>query len=161
SLSLCLCLSVSDYRPEDCELSYLPVKKVQTETLDPVKNEYLKDDMEEEESWTTTRGLFLNVSIMAIPCLCSMAPRGLAPNTRLNNGSMALITAGNTSRAEFIKHLKRYNSVNNQVRSPGHPSFLTHLNAPTYLRSYTRGIYSEAKKYLVTHQLCKFSHLKI
>ncbi|KAM9485356.1 ceramide kinase-like protein isoform 2-T2 [Salvelinus alpinus] len=106
--------TLANLKPEDCELSYLPVKKVQTETLDPVKNEYLKDDMEEEESWTTTRGLFLNVSIMAIPCLCSMAPRGLAPNTRLNNGSMALIAAGNTSRAEFIKHLKRYNSVNNQ-----------------------------------------------
>lgn len=36
---------------------------------------------------------------------------------RLNNGSMALIMAGNTSRSDFVKHLKRYNSVNNQVRS--------------------------------------------
>uniref|UniRef100_A0A8C7SUE0 Ceramide kinase-like n=1 Tax=Oncorhynchus mykiss TaxID=8022 RepID=A0A8C7SUE0_ONCMY len=94
--------TLANLKPEDCELSYLPVKKVQTEMLDL------------QELWMTNQGLFLNVSIMAIPCLCSMAPRGLAPNTRLNNGSMALIAAGNTSRSEFIKHLKRYNSVNNQ-----------------------------------------------
>nr|AEK85686.1 ceramide kinase-like isoform 23 [Homo sapiens] len=55
---------------------------------------------------------------MAIPCLCSVAPRGLAPNTRLNNGSMALIIARNTSRPEFIKHLKRYASVKNQFNFP-------------------------------------------
>ncbi|XP_062311094.1 ceramide kinase-like protein [Osmerus eperlanus] len=70
--------------------------------------------VEEEGEWKTLQGLYLNISIMAIPCLCSMAPRGLAPNTRLANGSMALITAGNTSRSEFVKHLKRYNSVSNQ-----------------------------------------------
>uniref|UniRef100_A0A8C3SKY5 Ceramide kinase like n=1 Tax=Chelydra serpentina TaxID=8475 RepID=A0A8C3SKY5_CHESE len=68
--------------------------------------------------WHTIQGHFLNVSIMAIPCLCSMAPRGLAPNTRLNNGSMALIVVRNTSRAEFIKHLKRYASVKNQFNFP-------------------------------------------
>uniref|UniRef100_A0A452R2Q7 Ceramide kinase C-terminal domain-containing protein n=2 Tax=Ursus americanus TaxID=9643 RepID=A0A452R2Q7_URSAM len=55
---------------------------------------------------------------MAIPCLCSVAPRGLAPTTRLNNGSMALIVARNTSRPEFIKHLKRYASVKNQFSFP-------------------------------------------
>uniref|UniRef100_A0A8C3R746 Ceramide kinase C-terminal domain-containing protein n=1 Tax=Cyanoderma ruficeps TaxID=181631 RepID=A0A8C3R746_9PASS len=55
---------------------------------------------------------------MAIPCLCSMAPRGLAPNTRLNNGSMALIVVQNTSRTEFVKHLKRYTSVKNQFNFP-------------------------------------------
>uniref|UniRef100_A0A8B9MM48 Ceramide kinase C-terminal domain-containing protein n=1 Tax=Accipiter nisus TaxID=211598 RepID=A0A8B9MM48_9AVES len=55
---------------------------------------------------------------MAIPCLCSMAPRGLAPNTRLNNGSMALIVVQNTSRTEFIKHLKRYTSIKNQFNFP-------------------------------------------
>ena len=36
-LPLPLYLGMSDYRPEDCELSYLPVKKVQTEMLDLVK----------------------------------------------------------------------------------------------------------------------------
>lgn len=33
--------------------------------------------------WQMIQGQFLNVSIMAIPCLCSVAPRGLAPDTRL------------------------------------------------------------------------------
>ncbi|NWJ03109.1 CERKL protein, partial [Crypturellus undulatus] len=71
-----------------------------------------------KDQWHKIQGHFLNVSIMAIPCLCSMAPRGLAPNTRLNNGSMALIVVQNTSRSEFIKHLKRYTSVKNQFNFP-------------------------------------------
>ncbi|KAF1488875.1 Ceramide kinase-like protein, partial [Pygoscelis antarcticus] len=37
---------------------------------------------------------------------------------RLNNGSMALIVVQNTSRTEFIKHLKRYASVKNQFNFP-------------------------------------------
>uniref|UniRef100_A0A4W3ISI8 Ceramide kinase-like n=1 Tax=Callorhinchus milii TaxID=7868 RepID=A0A4W3ISI8_CALMI len=64
------------------------------------------------------QGHFLNVSIMAIPCLCSVAPRGLAPNTRLDNGSMVLTAVRNTSRADFIKHLKRYGNLKNQFNFP-------------------------------------------
>ncbi|KAJ8012947.1 hypothetical protein DPEC_G00048180 [Dallia pectoralis] len=70
--------TLANLKPEDCELSYLPAK---TETLDPVKNEPTENENVIGESWSTTQGLFLNISIMAIPCLCSMAPRGLAPNT--------------------------------------------------------------------------------
>uniref|UniRef100_A0AAZ3P0B4 DAGKc domain-containing protein n=1 Tax=Oncorhynchus tshawytscha TaxID=74940 RepID=A0AAZ3P0B4_ONCTS len=120
--------TLANLKPEDCELSYLPVKKVQTEMLDL------------QELWMTNQGLFFNVSIMAIPCLCSMAPRGLAPNTRLNNGSMALIAAGNTSRSEFIKHLKRYNSVNNQFSF----SFVeTHTVQAVRLRPCSQGSWSD------------------
>ncbi|KAL6484274.1 hypothetical protein MHYP_G00063190 [Metynnis hypsauchen] len=71
-------------------------------------------DVAEDGPWQTRRGLYLSISIMSIPCLCSMAPRGLAPFTRLNNSSMALVAVGNASRSEFIKHLKRYSSTNNQ-----------------------------------------------
>ncbi|KAJ7401582.1 Ceramide kinase-like protein [Pitangus sulphuratus] len=39
-------------------------------------------------------------------------------NDMLNNGSMALIVVQNTSRTEFIKHLKRYTSVKNQFNFP-------------------------------------------
>uniref|UniRef100_A0A3P8Y189 DAGKc domain-containing protein n=1 Tax=Esox lucius TaxID=8010 RepID=A0A3P8Y189_ESOLU len=93
-----------------------------------------------EGSWSTTQGLFLNISVMAIPCLCSMAPRGLAPTTRLNNGSMALIAARNTSRSEFIKHLKRYNSVNNQFSF----SFVeTHTVQAVKLRPRSQGSWSD------------------
>ncbi|XP_078538006.1 ceramide kinase-like protein isoform X2 [Lissotriton helveticus] len=66
------------------------------------------------EQWQSMNGNFLNVSIMAIPCLCSMAPRGLAPNNKLNDGTMALIVVKNTSHAEFVKHLKRHASFQNQ-----------------------------------------------
>uniref|UniRef100_A0A669BN97 Ceramide kinase-like n=1 Tax=Oreochromis niloticus TaxID=8128 RepID=A0A669BN97_ORENI len=67
-----------------------------------------------EESWVTNQGLYLSISIMSIPCLSPHAPQGLAPNTSLANGSAALIAVGNTSRSEFIKHLKRYSSSTGQ-----------------------------------------------
>ncbi|KAF1382818.1 hypothetical protein PFLUV_G00147740 [Perca fluviatilis] len=94
-------------RPEDCQLSFLPVKK---------SNRDQDQDPESggEESWTTNQGLYLSISIMSIPCLSPHTPQGLAPNTNLANGSAALIAVGNTSRSEFIKHLKRYSGSSGQ-----------------------------------------------
>uniref|UniRef100_A0A8C9L2M8 Ceramide kinase C-terminal domain-containing protein n=1 Tax=Serinus canaria TaxID=9135 RepID=A0A8C9L2M8_SERCA len=100
--------TLADLKPEECELSFLPLQILQEDTHE-------KDG---KDQWQKIQGHFLNVSIMAIPCLCSMAPRGLAPNTRLNNGSMALIVVQNTSRTEFIKHLKRYTTAKNQFNFP-------------------------------------------
>ncbi|NXD37123.1 CERKL protein, partial [Copsychus sechellarum] len=107
--------TLADLKPEECELSFLPVQILQEDSHeDRITLLYLGS----KDQWQKIQGHFLNVSIMAIPCLCSMAPRGLAPNTRLNNGSMALIVVQNTSRSEFIKHLKRYTSVKNQFNFP-------------------------------------------
>ncbi|CAJ1079807.1 ceramide kinase-like protein [Xyrichtys novacula] len=96
-------------RPEDCQLSFLPAK-----TSNKNLNQEQDPDSEGEESWTTNQGLYLSISIMSIPCLSPHVPRGLAPNSRLANGSASLIAVGNTSRSEFIKHLKRYNSSSGQ-----------------------------------------------
>ncbi|KAM3837952.1 ceramide kinase-like protein, partial [Diretmus argenteus] len=106
-------------RPEDCELSFLPAKKTDSNLFnqrDPDLDQDLEQDSEseDEESWSTNQGLYLNISIMSIPCLSPHTPQGLAPNTRLANGSAALIAVGNTSRSEFIKHLKRYSSSSGQ-----------------------------------------------
>ncbi|KAL1786696.1 ceramide kinase isoform X2 [Sigmodon hispidus] len=76
------------------------------------------EELDHGGQWQTIQGQFLNISIMAIPCLCSVAPRGLAPDTRLNNGSMSLIVVRNTTRPEFVKHLKRYSSIKNQFNFP-------------------------------------------
>ncbi|KAM6332531.1 ceramide kinase-like protein [Podargus strigoides] len=100
--------TLADLKPEECELSFLPLQIPQEDS----------HENDSKDQWHKIQGHFLNVSIMAIPCLCSMAPRGLAPNTRLNNGSMAFIVVQNTSRTEFIKHLKRYASVKNQFNFP-------------------------------------------
>nr|XP_008176529.1 ceramide kinase-like protein isoform X4 [Chrysemys picta bellii] len=111
--------TLASLKPEECELSFLPLKNSlqgSQEKVTKKKERFKKSDSKVQ--WHTIQGHFLNVSIMAIPCLCSMAPRGLAPNTRLNNGSMALIVVRNTSRSEFIKHLKRYASVKNQFNFP-------------------------------------------
>ncbi|XP_040004788.1 ceramide kinase-like protein [Xiphias gladius] len=104
-------------RPEDCQLSFLPAKK-STRNLFEHRDEDQDVDhdpeSEGEESWTTDQGLYLSISIMSIPCLSPHAPRGLAPDTSLANGSAALIAVRNTSRSEFIKHLKRYNGSSGQ-----------------------------------------------
>ncbi|XP_063115465.1 ceramide kinase-like protein isoform X2 [Cavia porcellus] len=107
--------SLARLKPEDCEISFFALKGSQNEG-ERMAQKSPKSGCTEQ--WQTVQGQFLNVSIMAIPCLCSVAPRGLAPNTRLNNGSMALIIVRNTSRSEFIKHLKRYASVKNQFNFP-------------------------------------------
>ncbi|CAN0209988.1 unnamed protein product [Bubo scandiacus] len=111
--------TLADLKPEECELSFLPLQIPQENSHenDRKKKEKTKKKGDKDQ-WHKIQGHFLNVSIMAIPCLCSMAPRGLAPNTRLNNGSMALIAVQNTSRTEFIKHLKRYASMKNQFNFP-------------------------------------------
>uniref|UniRef100_A0A8C2W152 DAGKc domain-containing protein n=2 Tax=Chinchilla lanigera TaxID=34839 RepID=A0A8C2W152_CHILA len=106
--------TLATLKPEDCEISFLPLTSSQDEGERVVQ----ESPNSGNEQWQTVQGQFLNVSIMAIPCLCAVAPRGLAPNTRLNNGSMALIIVRNTSRPEFIKHLKRYASVKNQFNFP-------------------------------------------
>ncbi|XP_008826185.2 ceramide kinase-like protein [Nannospalax galili] len=106
--------ALTKLNPEDCKISFLPTDCFQDEQEKRLQEPPNLDCGQ----WQTIQGQFLNVSIMAIPCLCSVAPRGLAPDTRLNNGSMALIIARNTSRSEFIKHLKRYASVENQFNFP-------------------------------------------
>ncbi|XP_063174178.1 ceramide kinase-like protein [Candoia aspera] len=110
--------TLASLKPEDCELLFLPLNHLQQDAqkIDRRKQGRLKSDSKDE--WQRIQGHFLNVSIMAIPCLCSVAPRGLAPNTRLDDGSIALITVRNTSRQEFMKHLKRYSSMKNQFNFP-------------------------------------------
>ncbi|XP_062941998.1 ceramide kinase-like protein [Cynocephalus volans] len=107
--------TLAKLKTEDCEISFLPLNSSQNVQDGRAQGSPRSDC---DDQWQRIQGQFLNVSIMAIPCLCSVAPRGLAPNTRLNNGSMALIIARNTSRPEFIKHLKRYASVKNQFNFP-------------------------------------------
>nr|XP_012418087.1 PREDICTED: ceramide kinase-like protein isoform X3 [Odobenus rosmarus divergens] len=106
--------ALAKLKPEDCEIAFLPC----ISSCDLQERKAEGSPKSGNDQWQTIQGQFLNVSIMAIPCLCSVAPRGLAPTTRLNNGSMALIIARNTSRPEFIKHLKRYASVKNQFNFP-------------------------------------------
>ncbi|KAK2503354.1 hypothetical protein MC885_004931 [Smutsia gigantea] len=138
--------ALAKLKPEDCEISFLPSNSSQDLQEgrvqgSPRSGEFKSTSLRTESGcehfalvretkrslpfpldcsgqWQVIQGQFLNVSIMAIPCLCSVAPRGLAPNTRLNNGSMAVIIVQNTSRPEFIKHLKRYASVKNQFNFP-------------------------------------------
>ncbi|KAG9477414.1 hypothetical protein GDO78_002681 [Eleutherodactylus coqui] len=97
--------TLANLKPESCDLSFLPISNHQL-------------SYHHKDQWQHIQGQVLNVSIMAIPCLCSMAPRGLAPNTRLNDGTMALIIVRSTSRPEFVKHLKRYATLKNQFDFP-------------------------------------------
>ncbi|XP_066431857.1 ceramide kinase-like protein [Eleutherodactylus coqui] len=110
--------TLANLKPESCDLSFLPISNHQLSYHHKKKNEDNLSSSECRDQWQHIQGQVLNVSIMAIPCLCSMAPRGLAPNTRLNDGTMALIIVRSTSRPEFVKHLKRYATLKNQFDFP-------------------------------------------
>nr|XP_019608393.1 PREDICTED: ceramide kinase-like protein isoform X1 [Rhinolophus sinicus] len=131
--------ALAQLKPEDCEISFLPFNSSQDLQQRRARGSPKSDC---NDRWQMIQGQFLNVSIMAIPCLCSVAPRGLAPNTRLNNGSMALIIARNTSRPEFIKHLKRYASVKNQFNFPFVETY-TVEEVKVYPRNKTGGRHPE------------------
>ncbi|KAM5267777.1 ceramide kinase-like protein isoform 5-T5 [Hipposideros larvatus] len=136
--------ALAQLEPEDCEISFLPFNSSQDLQQRRAQGSPKSDC---DDQWQTIRGQFLNVSIMAIPCLCSVAPRGLAPNTRLNNGSMALIIARNTSRPEFIKHLRRYASVKNQFNFPFVETY-TVEEVKVYPRNKTSGRHPEEEDQL-------------
>ncbi|XP_068101520.1 ceramide kinase-like protein [Hyperolius riggenbachi] len=112
--------TLANLKPEYCEISFLPIMNHQSGFKEEYRKKTSETSVEHEsrDQWQHLQGQLLNVSIMAIPCLCSMAPRGLAPNTRLNDGTMSLIIARNASRPEFVKHLKRYASLKNQFSFP-------------------------------------------
>ncbi|XP_016118340.1 ceramide kinase-like protein, partial [Sinocyclocheilus grahami] len=64
--------TLANLKPEDCELSFITSRGAE----DQIKAERNGEggDICEHGSWQTRQGLYLNISIMAIPCLCSMAP---------------------------------------------------------------------------------------
>ncbi|KAM3915908.1 ceramide kinase-like protein [Leptodactylus fuscus] len=110
--------TLANLKPDSCDISYLPLSDQQLTFFHKKKSKENVSESESKDPWQYTQGQVLNVSIMAIPCLCSMAPRGLAPDTRLNDGTMALVIVRNTSRPEFVKHLKRYATQKNQFDYP-------------------------------------------
>ncbi|XP_074071673.1 ceramide kinase-like protein [Macrotis lagotis] len=114
--------ALASLKPEDCEISFLPAK-VSQDFQEASRNEYRSTESDFNNQWQKIQGHFLNISIMTIPC-CSMSPGGLAANARLNNGSMALIIARNSSRSEFVKHLKKYGSFKNQFNFPAVETYI-------------------------------------
>ncbi|XP_051023086.1 ceramide kinase-like protein [Acomys russatus] len=107
--------ALAKLKAEDCKISFLPAGCSQDEQERRAQRSPASDGCDQ---WQAIQGQFLSVSVMATPCLHSVAPRGFAPDTRLNNGSMALTVVRNTTRPEFVKHLKRYSSVKNQFNFP-------------------------------------------
>uniref|UniRef100_A0A8C5MCZ6 Ceramide kinase like n=1 Tax=Leptobrachium leishanense TaxID=445787 RepID=A0A8C5MCZ6_9ANUR len=117
--------TLTHLKPDYCELTFLPMKNSESRFQgDGIERIGRSDQFDSKGQWQHIQGQLLNVSIMSIPCLCSMAPRGLAPNTRLNDGTMALIVAKNCSTQEFVRHLKRYATLKDQF---GFPFVETHL----------------------------------
>uniref|UniRef100_A0A3B4BF95 DAGKc domain-containing protein n=1 Tax=Periophthalmus magnuspinnatus TaxID=409849 RepID=A0A3B4BF95_9GOBI len=114
------CAEKRRWMPSSQRRDYAVVKTLARLSPEPLsdKSETFICSEEEAESWTTNQGLYLNISVMSIPGLSQHTPRGLAPNTRLANGSAALISVSNTSRTQFIKHLKRLGAPTGQLDFP-------------------------------------------
>ncbi|XP_076858288.1 ceramide kinase-like protein isoform X2 [Brachyhypopomus gauderio] len=72
--------TLANLKPEDCEFSFITCSGGASGQSEAEEEIHL-EECGEETLWQTRRGLYLNISIMSIPCLCSVAPRGLAPFT--------------------------------------------------------------------------------
>lgn len=65
-----------------CSLKFKAVILILQYSISSTPSFFLSVIAEGEESWTTSQGLYLSISIMSIPCLSPVIPHGLAPNTR-------------------------------------------------------------------------------
>ncbi|XP_078459156.1 ceramide kinase-like protein isoform X1 [Lampetra planeri] len=126
--------ALASLRPVDCEIGFLPASEgASGQTAEGARALKRWDSSAkipggaqvgatgEDASgplWLHTSGDFLNVTVAAVPCRCAVAPRGLAPDTLLDDGSMSLIAVRSTTRAHFVKYLKRFGSSKAQPNPP-------------------------------------------
>nr|XP_032823394.1 ceramide kinase-like protein isoform X2 [Petromyzon marinus] len=126
--------ALASLRPVDCEIGFLPASEGASGQTAEGARALKRWDLSakipggaqvgatgEDAAgllWLHTSGDFLNVTVAAVPCRCAVAPRGLAPDTLLDDGSMSLIAVRSTSRAHFVKYLKRFGSSKSQPNPP-------------------------------------------
>lgn len=71
-------------------------------------------DTESDDEWRTIRGKFLAVNAASMSCACPRTPKGLSPAAHLADGTMDLILVQKCSRFDFLRHLIRHISKDDQ-----------------------------------------------
>ncbi|XP_064175604.1 ceramide kinase-like [Anguilla rostrata] len=64
--------------------------------------------------WRTIRGRFLAINAASMSCACPRSPQGLSPAAHLADGTADLILVRTCSRANFLRHLMRHTSRDDQ-----------------------------------------------
>lgn len=65
--------------------------------------------------WRTIRGKFLAINAASMSCACPRSPKGLSPAAHLADGTTDLILVRKCSRFDFLRHLLRHTSKDDQV----------------------------------------------
>ncbi|XP_029009857.1 ceramide kinase-like isoform X2 [Betta splendens] len=71
-------------------------------------------DGETEREWRTIRGKFLAINAASMSCACPRSPKGLSPAAHLADGTTDLILVRKCSRFDFLRHLLRHTSKDDQ-----------------------------------------------
>uniref|UniRef100_A0A7N6AL69 DAGKc domain-containing protein n=1 Tax=Anabas testudineus TaxID=64144 RepID=A0A7N6AL69_ANATE len=69
---------------------------------------------ENDSEWRTVRGKFLAINAASMSCACPRSPKGLSPAAHLANGTTDLILVRKCSRFDFLRHLLRHTSKDDQ-----------------------------------------------
>ena len=78
---------------------------------------------ENDSEWRTIRGKFLAINAASMSCACPRSPKGLSPAAHLADGTTDLILVRKCSRVDFLRHLLRHTSKDDQVRFYCKPGF--------------------------------------
>ncbi|XP_077996630.1 ceramide kinase-like protein isoform X2 [Glandiceps talaboti] len=90
------------------EAPYMPHLNLEGIAVNPSDTGIYEDDLS-SENWKSVSETFLDVGILSLPGLCSLVPQyGLSPSTHLADGTASLILIQNTSKTNFLQHLRRY-----------------------------------------------------
>ncbi|XP_056243381.1 ceramide kinase-like isoform X2 [Seriola aureovittata] len=71
-------------------------------------------DSESDGEWRTIRGKFLAINAASMSCACPRSPKGLSPAAHLADGTTDLILVRKCSRFDFLRHLLRHTSKDDQ-----------------------------------------------
>uniref|UniRef100_A0A3P8YNB1 DAGKc domain-containing protein n=1 Tax=Esox lucius TaxID=8010 RepID=A0A3P8YNB1_ESOLU len=69
---------------------------------------------ENEGGWRVIRGKFLAINAASMSCACPRSPKGLSPAAHLADGTTDLILVRKCSRFNFLRHLIRHTSKDDQ-----------------------------------------------
>ncbi|KAK2842734.1 hypothetical protein Q5P01_012934 [Channa striata] len=71
-------------------------------------------DSDSDSEWRTIRGKFLAINAASMSCACPRTPKGLSPAAHLADGTTDLILVRKCSRFNFLRHLLRHTSKDDQ-----------------------------------------------
>uniref|UniRef100_A0A4W6FGV1 Ceramide kinase n=1 Tax=Lates calcarifer TaxID=8187 RepID=A0A4W6FGV1_LATCA len=74
----------------------------------------LSERSESDDEWRTIRGKFLAINAASMSCACPRSPKGLSPAAHLADGTTDLILVRKCSRFNFLRHLLRHTSKDDQ-----------------------------------------------